>query len=238
MALAPVPFIMKLLKRLAYVGAFGALLTVAACKAYMMYEPDRTRFPVRGIDVSHHQGAIDWHTVAANDVSFAFIKATEGGDHSDKRFKENWEAAREAGIPRGAYHFFTLCRPAVDQAAHFIRSVPKEADSLPPVVDLEFGGNCDAVPKPEALYKHLETFLSTVEAHYGKKPILYVTQEFYDMYLSKTSQFADYPVWARSILREPAYVKGEWQIWQYHNRGQVAGITGPVDLNAAVSVPK
>src|ERR687883_942901 len=61
--------------------------------------------PIQGIDVSRHQGRIDWASVSAAGTQFAFIKATEGGDHMDERFLENWQGAKAAGIPRAAYHF-------------------------------------------------------------------------------------------------------------------------------------
>src|SRR5688572_6854506 len=70
----------------------------------IIVDPSDARFPVRGIDVSHHQGAIDWHSVKASGRSFAFIKASEGADFRDTRFSENWQRAREAGIFTGAYH--------------------------------------------------------------------------------------------------------------------------------------
>src|SRR5690606_30808246 len=73
--------------------------------------------PVHGIDVSRHQGTIDWHAVARAGTRFAFIKATDGGDHLDPKFHENWQRAREAGVPRGAYHFVYWCRPAHEQVA-------------------------------------------------------------------------------------------------------------------------
>ncbi|AQT43495.1 lysozyme [Bartonella apihabitans] len=67
-------------------------------------------YPVRGIDVSHHQGEIDWHKIKSQNISFAYIKATEGGDFKDPQFKKNWDHALEAGLRVGAYHFSGLKR--------------------------------------------------------------------------------------------------------------------------------
>src|SRR6516165_7639969 len=78
---------------------------------------------VIGVDVSGHQGDIDWLSLAAGGVAFAYIKATEGGDFRDKQFQKNWDGARTAGMLRGAYHFFTQCRSGADQATNFIRTV-------------------------------------------------------------------------------------------------------------------
>src|SRR5437016_13909496 len=81
--------------------------------------PSLSRYPVRGIDVSHHQGPIDWDAVASDGVTFAYIKASEGGDYQDRRFKENWLGARHAGVLAGAYHFFTFCKDGAAQAENF-----------------------------------------------------------------------------------------------------------------------
>src|ERR1700759_1840135 len=72
------------------------------------WRPSERRYPYQGIDVSHHQGHIAWAKLPRQGVDFAYIKATEGSDHVDRRFKANWHAAHRAGIHRGAYHFFRL----------------------------------------------------------------------------------------------------------------------------------
>ena len=90
-----------------------------------------------GVDVSHHQGAIDWDKLAADRVSFAYIKATEGGDWLDTRFAENWRAAKRTSIARGAYHYFSLCTPAETQAEHFIKTLGPLDNDLPPALDVE-----------------------------------------------------------------------------------------------------
>ena len=71
-------------------------------------------YPIHGIDVSKFQGDIDWNAVANSGVKFAWIKATEGGD-PDARFQANWEGAKAAGIPHGAYHFIYWCRPPLEE---------------------------------------------------------------------------------------------------------------------------
>ncbi len=99
-----------------------------------------------GIDVSSHQGSIDWQRVARDGIDFVYIKASEGGDAADARFRANWDGATSAGIEPGAYHFFTLCRSGADQAANFLESVPADRHALAPAVDLEFDGNCSRRP--------------------------------------------------------------------------------------------
>jgi len=88
--------------------------------------PSVSQYPVRGIDVSHHQGKIDWQAVKKQDIQFAYIKSTEGVDYQDPMFKTNWLEAHKAGIIRGAYHFFNFCSSPVKQAENFIRVVQKK----------------------------------------------------------------------------------------------------------------
>lgn len=217
------------MKLLAGLAATGAALLAAGYGYYLDYEPDRGRFPVRGVDVSHHQGAIDWTALKTDGIAFAYIKATEGGDFSDPNFAGNWRGAARAGIARGAYHFFTLCRKGSAQARHFIAVVPKTPGALPPAVDLEFGGNCARRPSRAALQIELASFLKAVEAHYRARPILYTTRAFHDAYLR--GAFKGYGFWARSIYLEPDFRTSSWLIWQFHERARKPGIKGPVDLN-------
>lgn len=186
-------------------------------------------YDIHGIDVSHHQGPIDWSAVSADGVTFAFIKATEGGDHVDSRFEENWQASKQAGILRGGYHFFTQCRPGALQADNFIKIVPREAGALPPVIDAEHMGPCRSGPAVTDVPGEISIFLDKLEQHYGQRPIIYTTKEFHDAHLK--AGFHNERFWIRSLLMAPYFRKDEWLFWQYHNRGRRAGITGPVDLN-------
>ena len=195
--------------------------------------PDKKEFPVRGIDVSHHQGKIDWKKLTTQDVHFAYIKATEGEDFLDEDFKQNWLAARDAGIVPGAYHYFTLCKTGYEQANNFLARIGlPSAHTLPPAVDLEFAGNCKARPSPEALHKELEIFLDLVQQAWGCRVVLYSDSDFYETYLQ--NEFTDNPLWIRDLYRQPSQRQyREWQFWQYANRGKLDGIKGFVDLNVS-----
>ncbi|WP_421726276.1 GH25 family lysozyme [Bauldia sp.] len=212
----------------AALGGLGLIVVVggAAFMYVRTYEPDRTRYPVRGIDVSHHQGTIDWPAVAADDVAFAYVKVSEGGDHRDREFGRNIAEANRLGLPVGAYHFFTLCRPGADQAANFIDAVPAGAAQLPPVVDLEFTGNCARRPTPEAFRADIEAFITRVEAALGQPLIYYIVDDFRDAY---GEVLPPRRLWRRAIFHQPD--ADDWLIWQYHPAGRVAGIDGDVDLN-------
>jgi lysozyme len=184
-----------------------------------------------GVDVSHHQGRIDWARVAGDDIAFAYLKATEGGDHVDRSFAANWEGADAAGLERGAYHFFTLCRPGRDQAEHFLATVPDDADALPPALDLELAGNCSDRPSRDWVEREVGAFVGAVEGRTGQPVVLYCGDDFEDRYdlCDGLRDDADRPVWHRRILRRPD-VPG-WWVWQFTDRAAVAGIDGPVDLD-------
>ncbi len=184
---------------------------------------------IQGVDVSWHQGAIDWRTLASDDVAFAYIKATEGADHVDQRFAFNWREAGDAGLYRGAYHFFTLCQPGARQASNFIAVVPRIDGALPPALDLEHMGPCREGPTMPDVIAEARVFLDRVEAHYGVRPIIYTTREFHDAHLAELSGER---FWIRSIATPPNFRQRDWIIWQHHNRGHRRGVEGPIDLNA------
>ena len=203
-----------------------ATATIAAAGGW--WTPWAWRY-IQGVDVSWHQGAIDWRALAADDVAFAYIKASEGGDHIDPRFAFNWRAAADAGLYRGAYHFFTLCQPGARQAANFIAVVPRAPGALPPALDLEHMGPCREGPTMPNVIAEARIFLDRTQAYYGVRPIIYTTREFHDAHLRELSGER---FWIRSIATPPSFRQRDWIIWQHHNRGHRRGVSGPVDLNA------
>jgi len=207
-------------------------------KGYIRFNyPDKSAYPVRGIDISHHQDVIDWDILKRSDISFAFIKSTEGGDHKDTKFEQNWKRAGDIGLVRGAYHFFTFCKSGHEQALNYIDSVPFEKEALPPAIDLEFSGNCQARPSKEQVHKELSVFAKMVELKYGKRPIIYTTNESYNAFL--LGEGLGYPIWIRDIYTKPEFKDGSsWAFWQYAHKGRLLGIDGFVDLNVFNGSPE
>ena len=219
---------------IALVSAVVLLLVIAFLffeLGYIRFNyPDKSEYPVRGIDISHHQQVVDWDVLKREDISFAIIKATEGGDHKDTQFERNWERAGDIGLVRGAYHYFTFCKSGLEQAENFIQSVPVVKNSLPPAIDLEFSGNCQARPSKEELLYELSIFSKLLEQRYGKTPIIYTTSESYNAFLA--GEDLRYPIWIRDIYSKPKLPDGsKWDIWQFAHRGRLRGIEGFVDLN-------
>ena len=207
-------------------------LAVGALQVYAKYwHPSERRYPVQGIDISHHQGRIDWQALPSQGVDFAYIKASEGGDHRDGRFAQNWAGAANARIARGAYHFFTLCRSGAEQAANFIAAVPNDADALPPAVDLEYLGNCGGRPAIGDFHAELAAYIRLVETHYRKPVLLYLTAEFDAAY--QVSAHVRRPLWLRRLVFEPDFGARPWRIWQASNFRRLRGIEGRVDWNVA-----
>jgi lysozyme len=192
-------------------------------------------FPIHGIDVSKYQGAVDWSRVADSGVKFAWIKATEGGDHVDAYFQANWNGAKAAGVPHGAYHFVYWCREPIEEVRWFEQNVPVEADALPPVLDVEAdteSRTCHKRLEQQQTIADMKLMLSEMERYFGKKPIIYTSVDFYREILSDGA-FSDYPMWVRSTKYYPAVKYGDrpWLIWQYQADGHVPGIAGKVDRN-------
>jgi lysozyme len=190
-------------------------------------------FGVHGVDVSRWQADIDWSTLRSHGANFAYIKATDGGDHLDPMFKTNWRDAKEAGIRRGAYHFFYWCRTAGEQADWFIRNVPRDPDALPPVIDVEYNhqSGCKMRLSTERVLEKMQVFMDRLEKHYGQRPVIYTAPDFYKDHLR--GQFRDYPFWLRSVAAHPSkiYPDRKWLFWQYSGSGLSQGVSGKIDLN-------
>jgi lysozyme len=189
-------------------------------------------YSIHGIDVSHHQSSIDWGDAKAMKdknvkIGFAFIKATEGNNMVDNKFRMNWLQAKLAGMPKGAYHFFNPGRDGKIQAKNFINTVTLQKGDLPPVLDIE---TINGTSKKDLQQRVLE-WLDIVEQHYKVKPIIYTNAFFYETYLADVC--AEYPLWvAHYLVKDKPRISRNWLMWQHSERGHVNGIDAYVDFNA------
>lgn len=194
----------------------------------------------RGIDVSHHQGKINWEQVAwGGDIKFAYIKATEGINHTDPTYKTNVSEAMRYGIPVGAYHFFRADRDGRSQFLHFADIVGNNFD-LVPMLDLEDSGG--RISDIEGYRTEVEKFIRSCEEYYGVKPIVYSNLSFMRDKVRPAATDCHY--WAawyppgirllpsgRRRFLKVTHPKENPIIWQYSDRGRIRGIRRDVDLN-------
>lgn len=188
-------------------------------------------YSIHGVDISHHQGTVNWEKLADariddEPIAFVFIKATEGKSHLDENFNENFYRARQYGLVRGAYHYFSPSVSGHVQAQYYLHQVHLDDGDLPPVLDIEEAGSLNpAQLKTEAL-----AWLRLVEDCYDVPPIIYTGLKFKEKYLS-APEFDHYPFWiAHYYVKEVGYT-GSWRFWQHTDLGHVEGINGPVDLD-------
>ena len=229
-----------------WIGGLCALLVYLAVFLYVFVEPFGFRwralygdvsypegYEIHGIDISHHQGTIDWDKLRTNGmidkwpVRFVMIKATEGASNIDKNFAYNFHNAREYGFIRGAYHFWSTRSTGRAQANHFLNNVKLEEGDLPPVLDVEHKGKDQS---PEDFKESVLTWLRIVEKKYGVKPIIYTYYKFKTAYLSD-SVFNSYPYWIAHYYVDKVEYKGKWKFWQHTDCGRLPGIDGYVDFD-------
>ncbi len=194
--------------------------------------PDRVKYKIRGLDISHHPGEINWDEIKKNNFSFIFIKATEGDDHVDGKYEEYIRESSAIGLKTGAYHYYSLRISGKVQAENFINAVKKSGINLPPAIDLEFGGNSRIRPSPQDFEKELNEYIKIIRDYYNLPPIIYTTYDFNKKYLSRINISIEYYLWIRNIFFEPGKLDGrDWTFWQFKSRGRVKGIKGFADIN-------
>jgi lysozyme len=213
-------------------GAAIALLLLAAGLALWWaarWTPDRTLYPTQGVTIDAGNGDVHWGSIKAAGADFAYIMGTDGSAAIDAKFVRNMAAAREAGVQAGAIHRYSLCQLATDQAANFIRHVPRRADALPAVVWLDYDDRCPDRPTRALLLSELATFLAQIEAHMGKRSLIAPGPAFEADY--KVTQGIARTTWLRRDFFEPDYGAHPWAMWQANNYVRVSGAEGTVGWN-------
>ena len=191
---------------------------------------------IPGIDVSHLQGVVDWTSVVAGGDVFAFAKATEGITFNDPYFHDNWQGMKQAGLLRGAYHYYRANDDPAAQANTFLTALGNANGSatlapgdLPAALDLEVTLGVD----PATILQGVATWLTTVEAATGQTPFIYTYPSFWQG-LGNPLTLSQYPLWiARYGVSSPGSLGGwsDWTIWQFDPNHTISGVAGPVDAD-------
>ncbi|HEX5014808.1 MAG TPA: GH25 family lysozyme [Candidatus Limnocylindrales bacterium] len=205
--------------------------------------PTPTATPVpgtlNGIDISYHQGSIDWSRVAGAEKTFAFVRASAGTLTSDPAYRSNVAGARAVGLKAGSYHFGnpdSAPDDAVNEARWFLQNATLVSGDLIPVLDLEVSNGLSAA----ALTTWAQTWLTEVESATGVRPLIYTNPTFWSGSMGGTDWFArnGYRLWvahwtSASQPTVPAanWAGNGWTFWQHSSRGTVPGVNGEVDLD-------
>lgn len=200
---------------------------IFAYRSYITSPPyvDEEQFPVKGIDISRHNGDVDFDKVADSGIKFVFIKASEGVNHRDSLFRKNLAEARKAGLKTGAYHFFRFDRNGIEQAQNFLRAVGRQPLDLGLAIDVEKAGNPDNNPK-EKVKEELTSMVEYMNL-LGHRVTIYTNVDGYYDYIEEVLPGCQ--LWICGFHSNP--INAEWTFWQYDHHGKIAGIKGDVDLN-------
>ncbi len=187
------------------------------------------------IDISHHNGKIDWQSVS-EEVDSIFIKATEGVDYLDKMFLKNAIAATEAGLNVGYYHFATprshdVETDAKNEANWFIENVKKAPEPTLPLV-LDFEDEKIVLNKVDSLL-FINTFFRQLILNGYHDIMLYGGTSYLNDHLPANHDLGHIPLWIADY-NEPHFTPVGWDkitLLQHTDKGEIAGINGNVDLN-------
>ena len=179
-----------------------------------------------GIDVSHYQGTIDWgRVVKSTNISYVYLKATEGATYVDDTYLRNLNEARRVGLSVGSYHFYRANVSPQDQFDNIVRNIKPAEQDLVPIIDIEHRGSVSE----DKFISDLTELIKKVEQYFGKRPLLYSYQNFYNRHF--LGLFRNYH-WmiAKYQSERPVLLDGrDYIMWQYTSKGSIDGIRGHVD---------
>lgn len=210
---------------LAAVLIFGTLSYYVGVRREHHVDVDRRLYPLRGIDLSYHNGAVDFDRLAADSVDFIFVKISEGANWRDPQFATNFDGARSYGIPVGVYHFFRFDVSGLRQANNVLDALGGRQPDLPVAIDVEEWANAPDVATSQVI-DHLTVMVERLQA--ADLPVLiYTNKNGYSRFVK--GHLEDIPLWICSFTDPP--LAGDWLLWQHSHQGRVAGVEGPVDIN-------
>ncbi|MDE7126260.1 MAG: hypothetical protein K2O12_07295 [Muribaculaceae bacterium] len=186
----------------------------------------RAVYPVKGIDISSHNGGdIDFFAVAADTVEFVYIKASEGENFRDSLFYHNYAGVCRANMKVGAYHFFRFDREGWRQGRNLLETVRNLRLDLPLAIDVEEWRNASMFDADDVV-RQLRDMIDYLH-EYRRDVIIYTNRDGYNRFIR--FRFDDIPVWISAFSKRP--LDASWHLWQHSHRGRVNGIRGFTDLN-------
>ena len=201
-----------------FIGLFVVFLNIFnAClknnKTKSTYTSD-----ILGVDISHHNGNVNFGLLKQEGVQFVYIKATEGVSLDDDMYKHNVKEARLKNLKVGAYHFFIFSEAGDKQASHFLNNAEIISGDLIPVLDVEYSRN-NPISNDSTYFNKIRTevnsFAEVLQQSIGVKPIIYCNFELYNK-INITDKKQKY--WIVDLNKQPKD-SINWVIWQFeHNK--------------------
>ena len=190
------------------------------------------KYMVRGVDVSHHNGPVNWSQLKNEGITFSYLKSTEGISHIDRNYKSNYENSKQSNIKTGTYHFYTFGLDGEMQAHHFMRHAIVGSGDLIPAIDVEHS--------PANKYSNDKDYIKIVidelikleyemYEYYGVRPIIYTNKDCYKLYIK--NHFPENLIWMSDLHNEPDLKDYNWIFWQFSHTGNINGVSGDIDLN-------
>lgn len=207
----------------------GALILGGGLLFARYWTPSHGRYPVQGLTITAQSGAINWRMARTGGADFAYILATSGSRARDAAFDDYLAGARDEGLRYGAIHRYSLCERPYDQATSFIATVPRDAQMLPPVVQLDLWEGCTARPNRDTLLADLNIFLNQIETHSAKPALIRVSRDFEVHY--DVASGINRSLWLEGAFLPPDYATRRWVIWTASTWRRVNGIDGLIEWN-------
>lgn len=210
------------IRRFALGAVALALLAALLWWGKVSWRPAEDAYPDQGLVVAGVDGPVNWALVRGDGADFVYLLASWGSNGRSTRFHADWSDAAKAGLRRGAVHRYSLCQLARDQATNFIAMVPRDADELPPTIELDLTEDCTARPARATVLQEVASFVRAVESHLGKLIVVRVSRAFDAEY--QVSRAMDRSLWLSSFFFLPAYGERPWVMWEANQARYVDGV--------------
>lgn len=210
-------------------GSAAALWLRLSRPRVMHIDVDRAEYPVKGVDVSQHNGPIDWDDVRDDTVTFAYIRASMGSDGRDTLWEANYQGALDAYLLVGAYHYFRHNEDGLEQADNFLRAIGDARLHLPLAIDVEDPVSGLSPAPPSQVTVELQRMVQHLRLR-GYRVVLYSNKKGYQKYLRGHFQPEDADIWICSFTLPP--LDEPYTLWQHSHEGDVEGISHDTDLDA------